>query len=135
MPDEPASREKPNCVATVLCNTIIEDRLTNSFTLVGLFNGVMAESLPSGFNLCALGSFADGRGVWRVLFRIRDPQRQVVFQAETEVNFVSPLEVYDIPVRLVNVLLRTEGVYDVDFLLDNEPVGHRSFRVLLKQAG
>jgi len=129
MPDHGEGREKPRCVATVICNQIIEDIRTRSKTLVGLFNHVFVGQLPAGIITAVLGAFAEGRGVWHLRLRIRDPQHRVIFQAETDANFVDPLAVCDVSFHVVNLLLTSEGVYDVDFLLDNEPVGHRSFTV------
>ena len=56
-------REKPTCIAIIICNEVIEDKRTNNKTLVSLFNGISTPSLPAAHpRLFVMASFTSGSG-------------------------------------------------------------------------
>ena len=130
-PDE--LREKPRCVMIALCESVVEDKFSNKKVLYGLFNRIVVETTPISGMIVVIGSFAEGRGNWKLTLRIKDPKNQVVFKFDTNVEFSSPVEVYDYTFRVDNLPVTVPGEYDVDFFIDGEPISHRSFRVNLSE--
>lgn len=129
MNDEPI-REKPSCVALVICNEVIEDKKTNNKTLVSLFDHIAVGRLPTTHGrLFVMASFTDGRGRWPMTFRITSPSGQVVLRIEGEAVITDPLAVVDVVMEVRDLPLDEQGVYDVDFLFDNEVRAHRRFTV------
>jgi hypothetical protein len=126
----PQGREKPLCVALVICDAVIEDRRSGNKTLVGLFNGIMAPSLPALHpRLFLMASLTSGTGSWEFSFRVASPSGREVMRMGDVVRFGDPLLVHDLVVEVRNLPLEEAGVYFVDLLLSETPIANRRFTV------
>jgi len=121
--------DPPRCVAMILCDSVVIDQFTQKMSLFGLFNGVTTVATPTGLNMGVLTSICEGRGVWELTLRIRDPQHRVLLNCNSVQNLTDPSSVYDIVMRIGNLFLTGPGEYDVDLIAGGKPIGHRSFRV------
>lgn len=128
-------REKPICVALIICNEIIEDRRTGNKTLVGLFNSILAPSLPANHaRLFLLASLTSGTGSWNFAFRVTSPSGQEVMRMGDVVRFEDPLLVHDLVIEVRNLPLTEADVYFVDLLLNDAHIAHRRFTVQIGAA-
>lgn len=128
-PNQPA-RERPMCVAVLLCNEMIEDKRTNNKSLINLFNSIAAPQLPiTQPRMVVMASLTNGIGRWPVTFSIRSPSDNVVMRVDGEANFADPLGVLDIIIEFNGLTFSEQGVHFVDVLTENYPLGNRRFTV------
>ena len=67
MSDQPI----PSGVAIVVCDLIIEDKLTSKKSLIGIFNQIGAQSFPYRHpQICVFVSLTEGRGQCAARLRI-----------------------------------------------------------------
>lgn len=139
MSDSPAAhggREKPLCVALIICNEVIEDKRSGNKTLVGLFNGIMTAQVPATHpRMFVMASLTSGTGEWPFSFHIQSPGGREIFRMQDTARFTDPLVSHDLVVELRNLPLEEEGVYFVDLLLGGEPIANRRFTVQVLQEG
>ena len=111
----PLGKEKPTCIAIVICNEVIEDKRTNNKTLVGIFNRIQTPQLPAlHFRMFIMASLTNGIGNWPITFRISDPSGKEILKLTGEGNFADPLAVLDIVVEVRGMQITKEGVHFVD---------------------
>jgi len=126
----PVGKDRPLCIAVILCNDCIEDKRTNNKTLVNLFNSITAPVLPASQpRLVVMASLTNGIGRWPVSFSIRTPSGKAMMRVDGEAVFSDPLAVMDIVIAFNNLTFTEEGVYFVDVLTDSYPLGNRRFTV------
>ena len=122
--------EKPICTAIVICDMVIEDKMTNNKTLVGLFNAITASELPIVFHrFFIFVTLTNTRGEIPVSFTISDPESQTVFKMEATIESIGPLAVIDLVVEVRDLPLQKAGVYMVDIQSCGEHLGNRRFHV------
>ena len=108
-PNQSLQREKPLCVALILCSEVVEDSRTGNKTLVSLFNGILTPTLPAVHpRLCLMASLTSGTGAWKWAFRITSPSGREIMKMEDTAAFADPLAVHDIVVYFVDLLLAGE---------------------------
>lgn len=123
-------RERPRCIAVLICNEVIEDVRTRSKTLVGLFDTIHAHSLPAVHpRMFIMAQFTDGVGEWPVSFRISGPENDEIALLDGTAKITDPLSVLDIVFDLHGLPLRTEGVHFVDVHIAGEHAAGRRFNV------
>ncbi len=135
-PGEKLRREKPLCVALVLCSEVVEDTRTGNKTLVSLFNGILTPQLPALHpRLCVMASLTSGSGAWKWGFRITSPSGKLIMNMEDTTAFSDPLAVHDLVVDVRNFPLEEEGVYFVDLVIEGEQAVSRRFTVQITPDG
>ena len=129
-----SSRGKPKCISIIICNEIIEDKMTSNKTLVSLFNSIHMQSAPGSHpRMFLMASFADGEGHWPISVSIRSPHGKELLRAEHVSVFVDPTAVLDIVMEVRGLPLESEGAYFVDVAVDNSVVAYRRFTVNISE--
>lgn len=124
------ARERPLCVALVLCNDVLEDKRTGNKSLIGLFNGVLCPGLPAVHpRMFLLASLTSGIGEWPFSFRITAPSGVEVFRMQETLHMKDPLAGHDVVVELRNLPLTEPGVHYVDLYVGDKPLSNRRFTV------
>lgn len=116
--------ETPMGLALVVCDTIIEDKLTGKKTLVGLFDRVQTSRLPCVHpTMTIFVSLTGGRGEYpcEVVCRHTDSET-VAFSAKGKVNLRDPRQVVDLVFRLKGVRFPKSDMYWLHFLVDGVPI-------------
>ena len=123
--------QKPSCLALILCEAVIEDKLTNNKSLIGLFNQVQAHQLPIiHAKMCIVISLSGGHGKVPITLKMSSLSTgEDVFQAAGEVVFNDPLSVCDLVFELRQVPFKTEGAYAINVFYNNIPLIERRFLV------
>lgn len=119
-------------LSLVVCDQIIEDKLTGKKTLVGLFSRISAAKLPCIHpTMSVFVSMTGGQGEYpcEVLCRHADGE-PVVFSAKGKVTLRDPQQVVDLAFRLNGVRFPRAGMYWVNFLIDEVPLMMRPLFLL-----
>ena len=125
--------ERPFCIAIVICNEVIEDKVTSNKTLVSIFNTIGTPGLPCHHpRMFVMASFTDGRGRWPISFRITGPSGATLMQVDGEAHFANPLDVVDLVLQVRGLQLNEEGEHRVDMIVGGEPRGSRRFSVVIQ---
>lgn len=126
-------RERPICIAILICNEVIEDKETSNKTLVSIFNTIGAPGLPCQHpRMFVMISLTDGRGNWPITFKITAPSGQVIMHLEGEAQFTNPLEVVDLVLQLRGLQIHEAGEHMVDVFTGAERLGSRRFQVVVQ---
>ena len=122
-------------LALVMCDAIIEDKLTGKKTLVGLFDRVQAAKLPCihpAVNLYV--SLTGGRGEYPCEAVCRHTDNQTIaFSTKGRVTLTDPRQVVDLVFRLNGVRFPKPGTYWLHFLVDGVPIMMRPVFVQKKK--
>lgn len=126
--------ERPICIAIVICNEVIEDKLTSNKTLVSIFNTIGTPGLPCQHpRMFVMASLTDGRGRWPIAFRVTDPEGATIMQVDGEAQFSNPLDVVDLVLQVRGLEIVHEGEHRVEVFIGGEPRGARRFSVVVQQ--
>jgi hypothetical protein len=118
----------------VVCNEVIEDKRTNNKTLVGLFNQIAVNTLPSVHpRMFVLVSLTDLSGKAAVTIRISSPHKKVA-EFPGELQTEDPRAVADIVLELRGLPMEEAGPYRIDVLVNEVSIADRYFQVVLQPA-
>jgi hypothetical protein len=128
MSDKPS----PIGLAIVICDQIIEDKLTGKKSLIGIFNQIGAQSFPCRHpQVCVFVSLTDGRGQCVARLRIiHDESNHVVAEVNGQIQFPDVHTVVELNFNLVGLTFPEPGVYSIEFYCDDSLVLERRFRVI-----
>lgn len=122
----------PQCITLALCDTVIEDVKTRNKSLINLFNGILAASVPVRHDkMCAFASFSGGRGSVPLKLRLWHDQDfdHPVLEMGGTVSFPDHLAVIDLVFEVRGLTLPKFGNYIVDIVVDGVPIISRRFNV------
>ncbi len=120
----------------MLCNEVIEDKLTSNKTLVSIFNHIHTTVLPGIHpRMFIMVSLVDGSGEWKLAVLFRAPSGKEIMRLEGPVTFEDPGSVFDVVLELRNVPLLEIGKHHVDILASGSLIGERSFDVSMITIG
>lgn len=122
---------KPVSLALVICDQIIDDRMTGKKTLVGLFNSIAARNFPcTHASMSVFVSMTDGHGKYDCELVCRDEENgQPLLQTKGPIEFANPTVVVDMVFALQGVTFPKPGLYAFEFYCDEELVAERKFNV------
>ncbi len=119
-----APLEMPMGLALVVCDAIIEDKLTGKKTLVGLFDRVQTKKIPCVHPaMSVFVSLTGGRGEYPCEIVCRHTDNETVaFSAKGKVVLRDPRHVVDLVFRLNGVRFPKPEMYWLHFLVDDVPI-------------
>ena len=128
MSEKPA----PLGVAIVICDQIIEDKLTGKKSLIGIFNQIAAQSFPCRHpQVCVFIAITDGRGQSAARLRIvHDESSHVVAEVNGSIQFPDAHTVVELNFNLVGLVFPEPGVYAIEFYCDDALILERRFQVM-----
>ena len=128
MSDKPA----PIGLAIVICDQIIEDKLTGKKSLIGIFNQIGAQNFPCRHpQVCVFVSLTEGRGQCVARLRIvHDESNHVVAEVNGQIQFPDVHMVVELNFNLVGLTFPDPGVYSIEFYCDDSLVLERRFHVV-----
>jgi hypothetical protein len=131
-----AMLETPMGLSLLICDTVIEDKLTGKKSLVGLFDRVHAQRLPCVHPAMAVFvSVTGGRGEYpcEIVCKHQDGET-LAFDAKGKVNLRDPRQVVDLVFRLSGVRFPKDGLYWLTFQMDEIPIMMRPLQVKRREA-
>jgi hypothetical protein len=127
MTDKPA----PVGLAIVICDQIIEDKLTGKKSLIGIFNQIATQNFPCRHpQVCVFVSLTEGRGQCTARLRIvHDESDHVVAEVNGNIQFPDVHTVVELNFNLVGLVLPNPGMYSIEFYCDDAIILERRFTV------
>jgi hypothetical protein len=127
MTDKPA----PTGMAIVICDQIIEDKLTGKKSLIGIFNQIATQNFPCRHpQVCVFVSLTEGRGQCAARLRIvHDESDHVVGEVNGNIQFPDVHTVVELNFNLVGLVFPNPGMYSIEFYCDDALVLERRFHV------
>lgn len=131
MGDEPNAIQVPTLVSLLICDQVIDDRLSNKKSAIGLFNAIMVGRMPAMLaQLVVMASLTEIREKAKIELRImRDRDNEVLFRAEQEIAADSPLATVDLVFALQGIRIPTADQYAAELRCEGEILGRRRFHV------
>ena len=125
----------PTLVSILICDQVIDDRMTNKKSAIGLFNAIVAQSLPSQIqHMAVMVTLTEVTGKTPLEIRlVRDSDNAVILQTQGHVESPNPLGMIDLVFNLQGVAIQTAGPYAYEVLSGGEPLGRRRFSVMIVQ--
>ncbi len=127
----------PSVVSFLVCDQVIDDKLTGKKSAIGIFNAIMVPRMPAAINrLAILASVTELTGRVELELRlVRDADYSVLFSGKGHVEAPDPLAVVDLIFALQGVRVPAEGQYAFELLCAGEILGRRRFRVKVRPPG
>ncbi len=122
----------PVGLAIVVCDQIIEDKLTHKKSLIGTFNQIAAGSFPCRHpRMAVFVSLTEGRGTCAARLRIaHDDTAAVVAELNGQIQFPDIHTVVELNFDLVGLAFPQPGLYSIEFYCDDALVLERRFHVI-----
>ncbi len=126
-----AKKPKPIPLAMVICDTLIEDRVTGKKSLIGMFNNVNSGVIPGAHPrmnifLIMTEGIGDYDGVLRC---VSDEELAPIMEMKGPIAFKDPHQIVELNFELRNIRFPKYGEYRFEFLCNNELLISRKFKV------
>jgi hypothetical protein len=127
-----ADKPSPSGLAIVVCDQIIEDKLTNKKSLIGIFNNIASPSFPCRHpQLCVFVSITEGRGTYDARLRISNEETGVaVAEVSGKIQFADVHAVVEVNFNLLGLEFQQPGLYSIEFYCDEALILERRFHVV-----
>ena len=121
----------PVCVATVICNEIIEDKRTGNKSIIGIFNAIATTLVPATHpRMTVMASVTNAEREITVRLILRGPEGREMLSAEARVPTRGPGEVVDLLFELNNITFDEFGDYVFELIYGVKVIGARRFMVV-----
>ncbi|MFQ5804878.1 MAG: hypothetical protein ACE5I3_00345 [Phycisphaerae bacterium] len=130
MSDRP-SIAAPTLVSLLICDQVIDDRLSNKKSAIGLFNTVLVPSVPTRIQqMAVMATLTEISGRTPLQLRLmRDEDNRVLLQTQGHVDAPDPLVMVDLVFAMQGVPVGSAGQYAFELLSQGELLGRRRFQV------
>ncbi len=127
----------PHVLAMIICDIVIDDRISGKKSLVGLFDAIATTALPCTVNeLHVFLVLTDGYGTLKARLRcVRASTDEELFSTVQEVKFPDPLAVLEINLGFCGCDFPEAGEYRFQFFADQTLLCERKFHVSLVEEG
>lgn len=122
----------PTLVSLLLCDQIIDDRLTNKKSAIGLFNVTIVASTPSRVqNMTVMATLTEITRPSQVELRlVRDADNAILLSTQGTVDAPDPLSTVELVFALQGIVLPSTGQFAFEVLSGAELLGRRRFAVV-----
>jgi len=126
-------KPSPMGLAIVICDQIIEDKLTHKKSLIGIFNQIATPTFPCRHpRMAVFVSLTEGRGAYAVRLRmVHEESGTGIGEVTGQIQFADVHTVAELNFELLNVTFPQPGLYSIEFYCDDSLVLERRFQVLL----
>jgi hypothetical protein len=121
----------PSGLAIVICDQIIEDKLTHKKSLIGIFNNIAAGQFPCRHpQISVFVSLTEGHGQYNARLRIANEETdEVVADVNGQIQFPDVNAVVELVFNLVGLTFPMPGLYAIEFYCADALVLERRFHV------
>ncbi len=135
-----SKKPKPEMLALLICESVIEDSLSKNKTIVSTFNKIIYKAYPARHDrLAAFLSMTGGHGDYELKMRIvhadAAPGEDMLLEVGGQVVFANPLAVVELTLDLRGLTIPRPGVYAIQVVIDGDVVKQRRFEASLIDAG
>jgi hypothetical protein len=115
----------------IICDTVIDDRLSGKKSLIGLFDAIATTQLPCVVNeMFIFLSLTEGYGEMELKLRcVNAATDEELFHAQAQVNFPDPLAVVELNLGFRGCEFPTPGEYRFQLLADHSLLCERKFHI------
>ena len=133
MSDQPAAAP-PTLVSLLICDQVIDDKLSNKKSAIGLFSVIVVPQMPAAIHqMAVLASLTEISGKTQVELRLmRDADNSPIFTSQGYVNAPNPLAVVDLLFHLRGIRIQAAGQYAFEVLHKAELLGRRRFQLVVR---
>ena len=126
------NKPHPSALALIICDTVIDDKVTNKKSLIGIFNNIHADKFPCIHPVMNIFlSLTEGHGDYDCsLVCVKEDDSQDIVKMSGSLKFNSPLSVVEAKFEIRGMVLPEPGTYRFDFLCGDVPVVTRKFNVI-----
>jgi hypothetical protein len=123
----------PTLVSLLICDQVIDDKLSRKKSAIGLFNTVLVPSVPTRvFQLAVMATLTEISGRTPLQLRlVRDEDNRVLMQTKGHVDAPNPLAMVDLVFAMQGVPIAQAGQYAFELLSEGELLGRRRFQVIV----
>lgn len=123
----------PTLVSLLICDQLIDDKITNKKSAIGLFNAVHVPKLPAAIHqVVVLASLTEIESRVELELRlVRDADNEVVFRMHGPITAPTPLATVDLGFTVQGIRIATAGQYAFELLCAGEVLGRRRFQVVV----
>jgi hypothetical protein len=125
------NKPKPIPLAMVICDMVIEDRLTGKKSLIGIFNNVNALKFPCQHpSINVFFALTEGIGTYKGCLRcVKLDTNEVIMNINGPIPFPNRLAAVEFNFDIKNMSFPAEGQYIFELLCDDQLVISRKFIV------
>jgi hypothetical protein len=130
---EGQSSAPPTLVSLLICDQVIDDKLTNKKSAIGLFNMIMVPKTPAVIqHMCVLASVTEITAKTQIEARLtRDADDSLLFGGKGFVSAPDPLAVVDLIFSIQGIRVPDPGQYAFEILHEGNVLGRRRFQVVI----
>jgi hypothetical protein len=123
----------PHVLAMIICDMVIDDRISGKKSLVGLFDAIATTVLPCTVNeLHVFLALTDGYGSMKTRLRcVKACSDEELFTTEQEVSFPDPLTVVEMNLGFCGCEFPDAGEYRFQLYAGQSLLCERKFHVSL----
>ena len=127
----------PTLVSFLICDQVIDDKLSNKKSAIGIFNTIIVPKLPTSIHQMAiLASVTEIVGRIELEIRlVRDTDNAVLFSGKGHVEAPDPLAIVDLLFAMQGVKIPEAGQYGFEILSEAALLGRRRFQVWVRPPG
>jgi hypothetical protein len=125
----------PALVSLLICDQVIDDKLSNKKSAIGIFNAIVVPQTPAMIHhMAILASLTELSGRVELELRlVRDSDNAVLFSGRGAVESPSPLVVVDLLFAIQGVKIPEPGQYAFELLSAGAILGRRRFLVRVRK--
>lgn len=123
---------KPSLSALLVCDMVIDDKVTNKKSLIGTFTDIWGQNFPLAHHKMGVYvSLTDAEGDYELVLRlVRSATDQPIVEANLSVRIMDRLATSDFGINLPVVQFPEPGRYEVQLYANREFLGRKDFNVL-----
>ncbi len=122
---------KPSLSALLVCDMVIEDKMTNKKSIIGSFTDIWAQTFPCVQpRMAVYFCLTDAEGSYDILLRLLNTDTELLLaQAGFTVGIPDRFVIQDFGVGLPPVQFPVAGRYELQIFANKEFLGRKEFRV------
>ena len=126
----------PTLVSLLVCDQVIDDKLSSKKSAIGLFNTVLVPAVPTRIHrLTVMATLTEISGRTPLKLRLmRDEDNSILMQTNGHVDAPNPLAMVDLVFAMQGVPIAKAGQYAFELLSQGDLLGRRRFQVLIGRA-
>ncbi|RMF78302.1 MAG: hypothetical protein D6744_10250 [Planctomycetota bacterium] len=125
----------PTLISLLLCDQVIDDRMTNKKSAIGLFNTIVVNSTPARLpHLAVMATLTEiGSRTPLELRLVSDADNDTLISTHGAVEAPNPLAMVDLVFAMQGVQIPRPGQYAFELHAGDHILGRRRFHVLRAQ--
>ena len=135
-----SKKPRPDCLALLICEGVIEDSRSKNKTIVNTFNRIAALRYPVRHDrLSIFLSLTGGHGEHDIEIRIVrggvPPGEKPLYGFTGKANFANPLAVAELAIDIRGMTIPAAGRYVIELVVDRDVLKQRNFEAVLLKSG